>query len=84
MHKLGRLIIGGIESKIFNLVVINLIIVVVAYTVVIYHASDDLTALVNNANEKQEESMKNITNDVMGSVVNNTMGRSTVMEAYIA
>ena len=84
MHKLGRLIIGGIESKIFNLVVINLIIVVVAYTVVIYHASDDLTALVNNANEKQEESMKNITNDVMGSVVNNTMGQSTVMEAYIA
>lgn len=84
MHKLGRLIIGGIESKIFNLVVINLIIVVIAYTVVIYHASDDLTALVNNANEKQEESMKNITNDVMGSVVNNTMGQSTIMEAYIA
>ena len=84
MHKLGKLIIGGIENKIFNLVLINIILIVVGFFLVISHSANDLTKLVNDANQKQEESMKNTTNSVMSTVVNNTMGQTTAMEAYIA
>ena len=84
MHKFGRLIIGGIENKIFNLVLINLIIVVAAFALVLNHSANDLTQLVNDANVKQEESMRNSTNATMDAVISNTMGQSVAMEAYIA
>ena len=84
MRQFGRLIIGGIQNKIFNLVLINIIIIVIAYTVVIYHSANDLQDLVAETNAKQEESMRNITQNTMHSVVNSSMGQSTVMEAYIA
>ena len=54
MHKLGKFIIGGIENKIFNLVLVNIVFIVIAYTVVLIHSSNDLTKLVSEANEKQE------------------------------
>ena len=84
MRKFGRLIIGGIENKIFNLVLINLIIVVAAFALVLNHSANDLTQLVNDANVKQEESMRNTTNATMDAVVSKTMGQSVAMEAYIA
>lgn len=84
MHKLGRLIIGGIESKIFNLVLINLVIVIAAFALVLNHSANDLTQLVADANVKQEESMRNTTNATMEAVVTNTMGQTVAMEAYIA
>jgi sigma-B regulation protein RsbU (phosphoserine phosphatase) len=84
MHKLGKFIIGGIQNKIFNLVLVNIVFIVIAYTVVLIHSSNDLTKLVSEANEKQEESMRSMTDQTMDAVVNNTMQQTTVMEAYIA
>ena len=79
MRQFGRLIIGGIQNKIFNLVLINIIIIVIAYTVVIYHSANDLQDLVAETNAKQEESMRDITQNIMHSVVNSSMGQSRVM-----
>ena len=84
MHKLGKLIIGGIENKIFNLVLINIVLIVGAFFVVLAHSSKDLTNVVSDANIKQEEAMRNVTNQTMDAVVNNTMSQTTLMEAYIA
>ncbi|MBR4662054.1 MAG: PDC sensor domain-containing protein, partial [Clostridia bacterium] len=84
MEKEKRKTRRSIRSKIFNLVLITIILMMAAYTVVIVYQSGRLTALVRSASESQKESISSISEETMTSVLDANMIRSTQMEAYIA
>ena len=84
MKKYKNISIGGIQQKIFNLVLIMLLLVVAAYTVVIFYQANQLTQLVTDTNEKQRQSISAITSQTMDGVIAASLGRSTQMEAEIA
>ena len=84
MKKIKNLVIGGIENKIFNLVLITTILIVAVYSVVISHQAKNLHNLVTETNGKQKESISAISEMTMDSVVNNTLANDTLMKATIA
>ncbi len=84
MRKFGNITIGGIQQKIFNLVLIILILVMAAYSVVIVHQMNTIGSLVTETNEKQKGSMTEITDRTMDAVVTQSLSSSTQMQAYIA
>ena len=84
MRKFGNITIGGIQQKIFNLILIILILVMAAYSVVIVHQMNTIGSLVTETNEKQKGSMTEITDRTMDAVVTQSLSSSTQMQAYIA
>lgn len=84
MKKLNKLKIGGIQQKVFNLVLIIILLVVIAYSVVIYYQSVKLTKMVTQMNDRQKEAIADTSSDTMTAVINGSLGRTTLMEAYIA
>jgi len=83
MKRIGKIVIGGIQNKIFNLVIIVIILVTAAFAAVSIYQAAHLTELVAETNECQKESISQITSTTMDAVVANSLGRSTQLEAYI-
>ncbi len=84
MDKIRKIMIGGIKRKIFNLVVITIILIMAAYTAVIIYQSSHLTALVSDTNESQKQSITSISNMTMSAILDANLTQSTQMQAYIA
>ena len=84
MKKIKNLVIGGIENKIFNLVLVTTILIVAVYTVVISYQAKNLHNLVAETNAKQKETIAGISESTMDSVVTNTLTNDTLMKATIA
>ena len=75
MRKFGNITIGGIQQKIFNLILIILILVMAAYSVVIVHQMNTIGSLVTETNEKQKGSMTEITDRTMAAVAADARAR---------
>jgi len=84
MRKIKNMVFGGIQQKVFNLVLYVIILMMAAYTVVIIHQAGQIGKLVKDTNEKQKQSISDISRQTMDAVISQSMGRSTQMEAYIA
>ena len=84
MRKIKNFVLGGIQQKVFNLVLYVIILMMAAYTVVIIHQAGKLGALVTDTNDKQKQSISEISSQTMDAVISQSMGQSTQMEAYIA
>ena len=84
MRKFRNLVIGGIENKLFNLILLTVVLLTAASVIVSVHHSNMLKELAEESAQRQETSMVEITQSVMNSVVEQSMGRSTEMEAYLA
>ena len=84
MKKFKNLVIGGIENKVVNLILITVIVLAVAFQGASFFQNRMLTQVSNETNAKQEETLTTITSDVMGQVVDNSMTRTTQLEALIA
>jgi sigma-B regulation protein RsbU (phosphoserine phosphatase) len=84
MKKFKNITLGGIQQKIFNLVLITLLLMMAANTVVIIHQSGQLSALVHETNEAQKASITEISEATMDAVLAANLTQSTQMEAYIA
>ena len=84
MRKIRNLVLGGLQQKIFNLVLVTIILIVAAYTVVISYQSRKLETLVTETNAQQEKSMTDLSAMTMDNVVKQSLGRSTQLEAHIA
>ncbi|MBQ8945224.1 MAG: SpoIIE family protein phosphatase [Lachnospiraceae bacterium] len=83
MKKIKNLVIGGIQNKIFNLVLLTIILLMGAYTAVILYQASRLSGIVSETGEKQTTSMRTISEETMTSVINASLGQSTQLEAYI-
>ena len=84
MKQFRHFTLGGIQQKVFNLVLIMLILVMAAFSVVIYHQMNSITALVTEANEKQKASISSISDQTMNAVVSQSISSGAQTQAQIA
>ena len=69
MKKVNNLVIGGIQQKVFNLVLVTILLMMAAYTAVIIFQSGRLEALVGETNELQRQSISEISQGTMDAVL---------------
>ena len=84
MKKYKNLTFGGIQQKIFNLVLIMLLLVMAAYSVMILYQMKNLTGLVTETNEEQKGAITATSRQIMDAVIAQTQTSQTQMQAYIA
>ena len=84
MKRYKDIVIGGIESKIFNLILVSLLLITIAYIALSIVHSKMLSNLVAESSQQQEESISETTNEIMDLVVKQTLTRANRMEANVA
>ena len=81
MKKYRNITIGGIENKVFNLVLVTILLILAVLTVATILQSNHLTAQVEETSEKQRTAVTTEVNSVMDAVVRQTMDQLMVKEA---
>ena len=76
--------IGGLQQKIFNLVLIFILMIIGVYVGVNVWNQRNLAKVVQDAGDRQQESIVNISGQTMEAVLNASMKRMTALQAYIA
>ena len=84
MKKFGNITIGGIQQKIFNLVLITIVLILALFGAVTFYQTNRLTNIVRKSSEEQRESISETSQATMNYILNSSLTQSTQMEAYIA
>ncbi|MBQ7671013.1 MAG: SpoIIE family protein phosphatase [Clostridia bacterium] len=84
MKKFKHFTLGGIQQKIFILVIVTIVLMVAANLAVILYQYGQLTDLIRGTNESQKASIASTSEQTMADVLDSNMTQSTQMEAYIA
>ncbi len=84
LRKFKNLVIGGIENKIFNLILVAVILITVTGFLVTDYQNRVLSGLTAETSVRQREAIGEITDSVMDQVIDQNMDRIIGMEAYIA
>ena len=84
MKRFKHLVIGGIQNKVFNLVLLTVILMTLAYMAISQYHTKMLGSLVADSSQRQQQAIQTISDSIMESVIDQAMSRSTRLEAYIA
>ncbi len=84
MRKIKNLVIGGIENKVFNLVLFTGILITLAFIAVTQYQSRMLTDLTAETSARQQTEMTEITTNLMDTVVRESLNRTTQTESMLA
>ena len=84
MKKYKYIVIGGIQSKIFNLVLITSLLLVGAFLAVILYQTDNLTEVSTEMADRQQGAISEIASQTMDGVISGSLTQSTQLEAYMA
>ena len=84
MKKIRNLVLGGIEQKIFNMILITVAVIVLALTGLILYQNNTLSALSADTAAQQQKAISEMTSGVMDTVVAESLDRSTVERALLA
>ena len=84
MKKIRNLVIGGLQQKIFNLVLFSIILIVLAFMGVAVYQTRSLSSLFQKTSEEQKTAVTDSTTAIMEGVIDTTMTREAALEAYIA
>ena len=76
--------IGGLQQKIFNLMLFFLIALIGAFLAISAYQQKNLTRTVQDANDRQQKSIEVVSEETMLAVLNSTMTQTTELQAYIA
>ena len=76
--------LGGLQQKIFNLMLIFIIALIGVYVTVSVALQNDLSKIVQNTSEKQQESIAAVSERTMKTAVTASMTKTTALQAYIA
>jgi len=76
--------IGGLQQKIFNLMLFFILALIGVYSVVSIYQRNNLTQVVQEANDRQQMSITEVSEETMFSVLESSMARTTALQAYIA
>ena len=76
--------IGGLQQKIFNLMLFFLIALIGAFQAISAYQQKNLTRTVQDANDRQQKSIEVVSEETMLAVLNSTMTQTTELQAYIA
>ena len=75
---------GGLQQKIFNLMLIFIVLLIGAYTAVAVYQQRNLTGVVQEVSVEQQGAITEVSEATMKAVLNTSMARSTALQAYIA
>ena len=84
MKKIKNLVIGGIQQKVFNLVLYAILLVIAAYTIVIFYQASRLGRMTEETNDLQKQMITETTGQVVDESLTASLSDMTRMEAYIA
>ncbi len=84
MKKVWKLTLGGLHQKIFNILLIFLLVLIVFASTVSIFQANLLNKTVTETNKEQERSIENISGTTMQAVLETSMTKSNAMQAYIA
>ncbi|MBQ3879479.1 MAG: SpoIIE family protein phosphatase, partial [Oscillospiraceae bacterium] len=76
--------LGGLQSKIFNLMLIFIALLIGIFVVVSVYQQNNLKDIVGEASREQQESIVAVSEKTMETVLETTMTRTTALQAYIA
>ena len=76
--------IGGLQQKIFNLMLIIIAILIGIYTAFYFYQQKNLTQVVQEASVEQQASITAVSEETMAAVLNTSLSRTTALQAYIA
>ncbi|MBR5009762.1 MAG: SpoIIE family protein phosphatase, partial [Clostridia bacterium] len=76
--------IGGLQQKIFNLVLLVIIAIIGAFIAVNTYQQNKLTQIVQSAGVEQQEAIEAISAQTMAAVLETSMSHTTALQAYIA
>ena len=83
LRKFRNLVIGGIETKIVNLILFTVILLTVAFAAVTMSQSKMLSSLTTETSKRQQDTTSGIISETMTKVTRSSMERTTSMEAQI-
>lgn len=83
MKKIKNFVIGGIQSKVFNLILYTVLLITAAFLAVAIYQNITLTKLVAESGQRQQESISEISGQVMDAVVEQSLERSNRTDAAI-
>ena len=84
MKKFKHFVIGGIENKVFNLILVTVLLLTAAFTAVTYYHSGMLARLAQDSAAQQQAAIAETSGSVMNAVVENSMTRSMELETAVA
>ncbi len=84
MKKVKNLVLGGLQQKIFNLVLFTILFVIIAYSAVAVWQSRSSRELVSETSEQQKQVLTDISRETVEEILGLTVTRTTGLEAYIA
>ena len=84
MKKIFGMTFGGLQQKIFNLVLIFAIIIGIVFAGVSFYQYKLITELVSSTNEEQQESISAISANTMSQMIDGSLTKSNALQAYIA
>lgn len=84
MKKYKNLVIGGIQQKVFNVMLVTILLLVAAYTAVIVYQAVNLKKLTAETNLRQKEAIVEISGTTMDAVVADSLASRTEMSAKLA
>ena len=76
--------IGGLQQKIFNLMLIIILALIGVYGAVSIYQRNNLTSVVQDANDRQQIAIEEVSEATMMAVLESSMARTTALQAYIA
>ncbi len=76
--------LGGLQQKIFNLMLIFIIALIGLYAAVSLYQQKNLTGIVQEASASQQASIEAVSEETMKVILEASMTQSTALQAYIA
>ena len=76
--------IGGLQQKIFNLILVFIIALIAVYAAVSAYQQRNLSSIVQEASTAQQNSIDAVSEETMRAVLEASMSQSTALQAYIA
>ena len=83
MRKFKNFVIGGIQSKVFNLILYTVLLLTAAFMAVSIYQNNTLTQLAAESSQRQQTSIGEITGRVMDVVVEQNLERANRTDAAI-
>ena len=76
--------IGGLQQKIFNLMLLFIVVLIGVFTAVAVYQQRNLSDIVQQTSIDQQESIEAISEETMQAVLDASMVQTTALQAYIA
>jgi len=84
MKKIKNWVFGGLQQKIFNLVLVTVILIVSAYTAVLIYQGEHIRELVTESTDLQNKAIDEISGQTMDAVVSSSLSGTAQLQAQLA